>query len=790
MKKYLAGAVLSLSILVSPAFTHAAGLSNEQVQAILSLLSSFGADSTVIASVNTALTGSGSTSGSTSSTSTSSAAYCHKFNSDLTFGSNVNEANSLQEALVRENVLSSSKDGFTEEVAAAVVKFQAKYGIRQTGYVGPLTRAKLNSLYGCSTTVTTPTQTYSYSFEKTAALIGKMIVDLVPDDLAYDINKDGRIDLSDQLKYLNTTSIPSALVNEDKAYLVGLMLVDLIPDDLKYDINGDGVITLLDETAYAGTVTPTMTVVSPNGGQTYPLESDMKVTWSATNIPTGGYIVAQLVGEGREVTLGLTYQQTNTDNYYISAKNSIVPGKYKVRISIAGVKDGEGATDSSDGYITITGPAPTATIDQSSLTATSGLPTITGTATGFTSVTVAISVEVGSGGANIGSVPVVNGHWSATLTPSNIYYNNTGLRDNQLPVGSYRVNIYDGATGGPGYYAQGTLTITSPVTTSAPTASVTSSLTIPANTPIVFSGTATPAGSSVYLAVGSLTGTALVSSSGTWSVDFSAVRPTGFSAGSYPFTVRAYPQAGTVGNVLTSGTLTVTASVTAPTTTTTTTVAPNKNPMNCASPSKTGLTTGALACYGVWDFGSAFGDDKNLCPGYSTPAIGCKVLTNACTSGQAVATRILDTYLPWNTNKSILASATDLQQIATNLQTSVAEVQKDLIRVWEYTCVTTQAASALSGFEDASRPAATSPSVSTDVLIYTWNDDLQVGSPYFADVTALQRALVRAGVYGGEVTGGFYGQTYAAVQAFQRKYGIDATGFVGPVTRTKLNELY
>ena len=40
---------------------------------------------------------------------------------------------------------------FGDNTASAVVQFQGKYNIRQTGTVGPLTRAKLNSLYGCGT---------------------------------------------------------------------------------------------------------------------------------------------------------------------------------------------------------------------------------------------------------------------------------------------------------------------------------------------------------------------------------------------------------------------------------------------------------------------------------------------------------------------------------------------------------------------------------------------------------------------------------------------------------------
>jgi peptidoglycan hydrolase-like protein with peptidoglycan-binding domain len=74
-------------------------------------------------------------------------------------------------------------------------------------------------------------------------------------------------------------------------------------------------------------------------------------------------------------------------------------------------------------------------------------------------------------------------------------------------------------------------------------------------------------------------------------------------------------------------------------------------------------------------------------------------------------------------------------------------------------------------------------------FIYTWNTDLQIGSTG-SDVTALQGALTNEGVYSGEITGGFYTQTFTAVKAFQNKYGIDATGYVGPATRAKLNALY
>lgn len=73
---------------------------------------------------------------------------------------------------------------------------------------------------------------------------------------------------------------------------------------------------------------------------------------------------------------------------------------------------------------------------------------------------------------------------------------------------------------------------------------------------------------------------------------------------------------------------------------------------------------------------------------------------------------------------------------------------------------------------------------------YEWARNLEIGSPYAEDIIALQTALAKEGVYSVEISGGFYTQTYLAVKAFQEKYGIESTGFVGPLTRARLNELY
>jgi len=150
MKKYILGAVLSLGLLVSPAFTQAAGLTTAQVNSIISMLQSLGIDQSVISNVQAALTGGTPVNGGQP--------LCHDFNNDMTIGSSDNlagDVSALHRVLYALGDVTSGRQmvagsSFNEDDAADVVHFQRKYGIRQTGYVGSLTRAKLNSLYGCS----------------------------------------------------------------------------------------------------------------------------------------------------------------------------------------------------------------------------------------------------------------------------------------------------------------------------------------------------------------------------------------------------------------------------------------------------------------------------------------------------------------------------------------------------------------------------------------------------------------------------------------------------------------
>jgi len=159
-----AGTVVALGLLfgVMAGPARAAALTSAQVSAIVSLLQSFGADATTVANVTASLNGQ-----ATPGTPATGGSCSTQWNTNLTVGSTGADVMALQKFLNMDSstMVASSGAGspgmetstFGPATKAAVMKFQTKYGISPVaGYVGALTRAKLNSLCG-STPAPTPT---------------------------------------------------------------------------------------------------------------------------------------------------------------------------------------------------------------------------------------------------------------------------------------------------------------------------------------------------------------------------------------------------------------------------------------------------------------------------------------------------------------------------------------------------------------------------------------------------------------------------------------------------------
>ncbi len=143
------GLAMATSMLSLAPIAHAASLSDAQVQSILSLLSSFGADSATIANVQAALTGQASTGGSSSSGGSMSSC---SFTRDLTTGVSGDDVTCLQKALMAAGygipAISSgaaSYGYFGSQTVSAVIAWQKAAGVSPaSGYFGPISRAHWN----------------------------------------------------------------------------------------------------------------------------------------------------------------------------------------------------------------------------------------------------------------------------------------------------------------------------------------------------------------------------------------------------------------------------------------------------------------------------------------------------------------------------------------------------------------------------------------------------------------------------------------------------------------------
>lgn len=158
----VAGVAMVLAFAFSFAVPAQAQLSQTQIQAIISLLQSFGADSTTIANVQASLTG--GTPSVPSTPSQGGASACYNFTRDLTLGATGADVMELQKFLNANGAqVAASGAGspgnesqtFGPLTRSALATWQAANGVSpSSGYFGPLTRAAVAAK--CSATPGTP----------------------------------------------------------------------------------------------------------------------------------------------------------------------------------------------------------------------------------------------------------------------------------------------------------------------------------------------------------------------------------------------------------------------------------------------------------------------------------------------------------------------------------------------------------------------------------------------------------------------------------------------------------
>lgn len=153
----VAGVAVALSLIVgafaAAAPAQAAALTQSQINAIISLLQSFGADATTVANVTASLNGQ-ATSGSTGGSSVSCS-----FSRSLTIGSNGADVTCLQQALISMgfSIPAGATGYFGIQTQTAVASWQSSKNIAPAvGYFGPISQAAWSTMPTTPTTPTTP----------------------------------------------------------------------------------------------------------------------------------------------------------------------------------------------------------------------------------------------------------------------------------------------------------------------------------------------------------------------------------------------------------------------------------------------------------------------------------------------------------------------------------------------------------------------------------------------------------------------------------------------------------
>ncbi|MEK7188065.1 MAG: CARDB domain-containing protein [Patescibacteria group bacterium] len=321
--------------------------------------------------------------------------YCYDFNQNLRVGDRGAGVTALQTVLQSEGfpLKASGAGSFDEATAAAVVGFQEKYtseiltpnGLaRGSGYVGASTRAKLNKLYGCGYNMPNP-QPYPTSTVSQIRVIspsaGAVLLLNSPDLNASTIIRWSSYNPLKELIAINLLDANGYLL---KHLTIGtpdtgsyVWVSDPSLPNGKYQLEvfvagkdgysksaRSGIFSLTGQ----GSNTPSITVISPNGGEQYP---------SGQGTLPIKYYSSQLAGQSLTVRL---YNPTFGDVRIfpeVASDNGVIymdlskgggdpPGQYKVNICADNVNNpsnlGKPLCDISDNYFTLySGIVPTST---------------------------------------------------------------------------------------------------------------------------------------------------------------------------------------------------------------------------------------------------------------------------------------------------------------------------------------------------------------------------------------------------------------------------------------------
>lgn len=375
---------VGVALIGSAMSVHAAGLTTDQVSAIISMLKSFGVEQTTITQVNQVLGGSSASSGSSSASSIS----CVDITRTLTIDSQGSDVTSLQAYLIAKGYLASGNaTGFYgTQTAQAVGKLQVALGIISAsdsglGILGPKTRAAIACTPQTITETPAPLQTQSLAAPATTVVGGPVINSFTATPVTLPTGG-GTVQFSwsasnvrlCNVRYLSgnkylqialhaeyPTGNSSDGVNSGNVSVSDTTTFQLICSPVAGSPTGNDAAKSLVVTVGGGAPSqtsdgiPTINqfTISP---QSVPKWSSATLSWSIVNI--GRCTVVRMTGDNPNIDMSAVTFNTNSGIYSVSTGKLGQSGTYQLNCVAS---SGSGAMVSKSVGVTVTDPVATPT---------------------------------------------------------------------------------------------------------------------------------------------------------------------------------------------------------------------------------------------------------------------------------------------------------------------------------------------------------------------------------------------------------------------------------------------
>ncbi|MCC7004303.1 peptidoglycan-binding protein [Candidatus Nomurabacteria bacterium] len=287
---------------------------------------------------------------------------CFTFTKDLGVGDSGEEVTALQNFLALKGYLTTSATGYFGSLTkTALAAYQSANGITATGFFDPVTRAKVDFSYGCKTPICPSIliNGSTYSLDPCSVTLSmvdgqgdKTFTSKIVGSGLYGFSVHGYGEGFPTYGIMSSPSSGGAFGNTSLNFTLndnylssnggssktysGYMPIHIFQgsetgNDNNY-LNLKVNLTVLPKDQPATSTTPTITVLSPNGGEIWVQGTTYPINWTTSNFGKLN-VSLDLVNSNGYIVKNIINNVSDTGTYWWNPDSTITPGNYKIMAS-------------------------------------------------------------------------------------------------------------------------------------------------------------------------------------------------------------------------------------------------------------------------------------------------------------------------------------------------------------------------------------------------------------------------------------------------------------------------